>query len=490
MLLAATDQRNLQSAGVATNDAVVAVANDRVRMIGSILEVLPATTNIVVICGNSLYERFWLQQFQRDLQSFTNRLSFTWFNDLSFPEMLERTSLLPPRTAIFYAVLFVDAAGVPYPGQRTLTDLHAVANAPIFGSCDSQLGHGIVGGPLISIEDLARNTAKVAARILQGEAPGGITTPVQTPGPPVYDWRELRRWGISERILPGGSLIRFRQSTLWEQYRASIIIASLIAAGAFTWLFLRHAAYLGKLKSGREAFTRELILSQENERKRIASELHDCLGQDLLLIKNRLGLMTADVKQLPDVLTQLKELSVAASRAIADVRSISHALRPAALEQVGLTKAIEWMIEQLGETSPTRFSCELDNIDGLLPPDSGMNFYRIIQEALNNVIKHAQATEVIVSVKRDPFGIALSIHDNGRGLNSQNLVDAHSQREKIPTLGLVSMAERAKLLAAEIEIQSAEGKGTRLTLALPLPQFQNQRPAEICADRIDRDLGI
>jgi signal transduction histidine kinase len=264
-----------------------------------------------------------------------------------------------------------------------------------------------------------------------------------------------------------------------------IIIASLVATRASALVFYRHAARVRKLKSGHEVFTRELLLSQENERKRIASELHDSLGQDLLLIKNRLSLLAADVKQLPAVLTQLKELSVAASRAIADIRSISQALRPAALEQVGLTKAIEWMIEQLGETSPIRFSGEIDNIDGLLPPDSEMNFYRIIQEALNNVIKHAQATEVLVSVKRDQFGIALSVHDNGRGLNSKILQDAQSRRQKKPTLGLVSMAERAKLLAAEIQIQSAEGKGTRLTLALPLPQFQNHRQGEFCADRME-----
>jgi two-component system sensor histidine kinase DegS len=88
------------------------------------------------------------------------------------------------------------------------------------------------------------------------------------------------------------------------------------------------------------------------------------------------------------------------------------------------------------------------------------------------VIKHAQATRVIVSVKRGPSGISVSIQDDGRGLNPQSLQTAPSRHERKPTLGLVSMAERAKLLAGEIEIQSAQGKGTRLTLTLPLPPLE------------------
>ncbi len=478
MLMAATDQRHIQNAELATNETAVAVANNHFLTISNILRLLPGTTNIVVIIGNSPHEKFWIEQTRLEFSAFTNCLSFTWYNQLSFAEMQARASALPPGSAIFFGMLYVDAAGVPYPREKALTELHAVANVPIFGSHDTQMGDGVVGGPLMAIENLARNTAAVAARILRGEPAGSIKTPIQLPGPAVYDWRELRRWGISEHALPPGSIIRFRQPTLWEQYWGWIILASVAVFAAISLIFYRHAAHLRKIQSGHETFTRQLIQSQENERKRIASELHDSLGQDLLLIKNRLGLLTAGAKQIPEVLAQLKELSFAASRAIADVRSISQGLRPAALEQVGLTKAIEWMIEQIDQISTTRFSSEIDNIDGLLPPDSEMNLYRIVQEALNNVIKHAQASEVIVSIKRDPLSISLSIHDNGRGLNTREFQDLHSKRETKPTLGLVNMAERAKLLAGEINIQSTAGKGTRLSLSLPVPQSQTQRQTQ------------
>jgi PAS domain S-box-containing protein len=219
MLIAAVDQRLLQTVALTTNDAVVAVTHDVVRMMDSILQVLPQTTNVVVVLGNSPLEKFWLGETRRQFEPFTNRVSLAWFNKLSFPEMLKRAAALPPRSAIFYAQMSVDARGVPYVEGRALRELHDVANAPIFGLHDSQLGQGIVGGPLVAIEELGRNTAKVAVRILHGEPAGSIQTPVQGPGLPVYDWRELKRWHISEARLPMGSVIRFRQLTAWELYK-------------------------------------------------------------------------------------------------------------------------------------------------------------------------------------------------------------------------------------------------------------------------------
>jgi PAS domain S-box-containing protein len=219
MLIAAADQRHVQTAALTTNDTVVAVANDPVRGVEGILQVLPQTTNIVVVLGNSPLEQFWGAEMRRLLQPLTNRVGFTWLNQLSFSEMQKQVAALPPNSAIDYVLLSIDAEGVPYAEEQALARLRAVANAPIFGFHDSQMGRGIVGGPLMAIGELGRIAAKVAARILQGEAAGSIKTPVQGPGIPIYDWRELKRWHISEARLPMGSVIRFRQPTAWEQYK-------------------------------------------------------------------------------------------------------------------------------------------------------------------------------------------------------------------------------------------------------------------------------
>ncbi len=255
---------------------------------------------------------------------------------------------------------------------------------------------------------------------------------------------------------------------------ASLWFQSLVGAGicgaAFLYSF-RRMRRLEEKRATQEAFTRQLLVSQENERKRVASELHDGLGQDLLLIKNRVNLMAADTKNPPEVARQLADVSKDASRAIAEVRAISQALRPAALEQIGLTKALEWMIEQVAETSKeTRFAKELDDVDGVLEPEMEINLYRIVQEALNNVMKHARASQVIVEVKREAAaGLRVSVFDNGQGFDATPAVRG---RETKPGFGLAGMRERAKVLGGEIELQSTLEKGTRLTLTVPWPQPQ------------------
>jgi signal transduction histidine kinase len=130
------------------------------------------------------------------------------------------------------------------------------------------------------------------------------------------------------------------------------------------------------------------------------------------------------------------------------------------------------MVDQIGEASSTHFALELDNIDNLLAPDLEINLYRIVQEALNNVIKHAQATQVMVVAKRELRRMTISILDNGRGFDPHQAQAERSKQRSKATLGLVGMAERAKLLAGQIQIQSAPGTGTRVTFTVSLPQAQ------------------
>jgi hypothetical protein len=150
------------------------VRHDPAQAIEGILRLLPETTNIFVVIGNSELERFWRKVLETDLEPFRNRVTFEWGTGLTFAEMLKRAAALPERSAIFHALMSVDAAGIAQTEEAALAELHSVANAPLFGVNGSQLGHGIVGGQLMSMDELARNTAEVALRILNGESPGNI----------------------------------------------------------------------------------------------------------------------------------------------------------------------------------------------------------------------------------------------------------------------------------------------------------------------------
>src|SRR5436190_19144342 len=194
MLLSSVDQRMLQNAILTTNDAVLAVRHDPRVVTEAILRLLPDTTNLVVAFGNSRLEKFWTEETRQAIRPL---VGVELFSELSFEQMKKRAASLPPHSVILYGQILVDANGIPQ-AQDALVSLQTVANAPIFGIHDYQLGRGIVGGPLIPVRELSRQGALAAARILGGESPATIRPPPLGPGAPTYDWRELRRWHISE----------------------------------------------------------------------------------------------------------------------------------------------------------------------------------------------------------------------------------------------------------------------------------------------------
>ena len=171
-------------------------------------------------------KNFGSTNFVRAFQPFEGRVKSVFLNDLSFGEIQKRVAALPPASAIYFGDLVVDAQGVPYRQEEVLARLNAVANAPIFGQYDYQLGGGIVGGPLLSIRALSRKTAEVAAQILGGASPGDIKTPPQKLREPEFDWRELRRWGVQTPTFRLIALSASSEPTLWEQYKWYILAAA------------------------------------------------------------------------------------------------------------------------------------------------------------------------------------------------------------------------------------------------------------------------
>ena len=239
MVFTAVERRRVQYSILTANDTVVAFAHDFRAVFLNILRVLPDTATVAVVNGNSSNENFWLEEMRRETKRFENRISFIWYSDLSFEEILKHAAALPPQSAIFWHLMNVDAAGVMHEGDRALTRLHAVANAPIFSHNDTFFGRAIVGGPMHSVIEGSRRTAAVAIRILGGEKAGDIKLPPSGFATPKFDWREMQRWGISERRLLPGSEIYFRGPTAWEQYRVQILVlcAVILAQAALvSWL--------------------------------------------------------------------------------------------------------------------------------------------------------------------------------------------------------------------------------------------------------------
>ncbi len=147
---------------------------------------------------------------------------------------------------------------------------------------------------------------------------------------------------------------------------------------------------------------------------------------------------------------------------------MSHNLSPQHLEQLGLSTAIESVIENLGASTAIQIKTSLCNIDGLLPKSDEIILYRIIQESLNNIIKHSKATQVWISTNIENQQLRLIIEDNGRGISKDQLAN--------PTgIGLAGMFERTRMLGGELIINPGLKKGTKIELILPLKEKPNDK---------------
>jgi C4-dicarboxylate-specific signal transduction histidine kinase len=259
MLVLGADRRRIPDSSLTEIDTGVLLNLDLPAYLENILRLVPETNEIAVVVGGSSVERYWTEELRRDFRPLAKRVNITWFNDLTFGEMVARAAAMPPKSVIFWFLLSEDAAGVPYSQDRALEAMRAVTTVPIFGMGDYELGRGIVGGPLMQTQRLGAEGAQVALRILNGEAPSRINPAPVTFGASTYDWRELQRWGISESRLPPGSVVRFREPTTWEQH-SGLMLAALAIFGLQT-------VFAGSLLIQRRLRRRAEIALKESEER-------------------------------------------------------------------------------------------------------------------------------------------------------------------------------------------------------------------------------
>ncbi len=271
-------------------------------------------------------------------------------------------------------------------------------------------------------------------------------------------------WNLSGVELQIVVLPRFYQ-TWW--FRGLIV---LMLAGITGLVFKVRLNQVERARRVQEAFSRRLIDSQEQERQRIAAELHDSLGQNLLVIKNYalMGLTTAEDDN--PMREHLVEISDAATLSIEEVRQIAHNLRPYQLERLGLTRTLQSMLQQIANASDIGFTWEVDQIDGLLSKEGEIGLYRIVQEALNNILKHSKASDASVSIQLDGDELHVTITDNGCGFTVEARGTAELQKRGF---GLTGSAERVRMLGGKQTIRSAPGQGTTIFITITTNRHVN-----------------
>jgi formate hydrogenlyase transcriptional activator len=196
------------------------------------LKMQPKTRRLAIVGGTSESDRAFQRIAQQALGKYENRLEIAWLTDLPADMILERLANLPPSTIILYLFLFRDSVGNEFLPLDFLVRMAQVANAPVYGLWENLLGSGIVGGHLMSFRAQGRKAAELGRRVLMGEKPETIPIVYEGTNFNLFDWRQLKRWDIPETALPSGSEVRFREISVWEQYKWYI-------AGLFSLIFLQ-----------------------------------------------------------------------------------------------------------------------------------------------------------------------------------------------------------------------------------------------------------
>ena len=607
---------------------------------------LPTTRKVIVVSGTGKTD-LTLVAAAKSAFAAERQIEFTYWTGVPIDELCTHAARLPSDSVILFLTYDLDREGkLSTSSSDVLRSISPVASVPIFGLYDTLLGQGIVGGCLASVEEQGRRAGEITIRVLRGERPGDIPFTGTEMNRYVFDWRQLRRWGIREQNLPAGSRVAFRAPTRWEEYGAyittgaaaillqSLLIAALlvnrrkrlraehivadrlqfetafsglsarfvhvvpetvhreiecafeqvanlltldrgtifevssdglqlratlswvragqsqappaIALDSISWLWAKlnqgdtvHFSSVAELPAdaapekalmlrlglkagvavplkakgttfGMVTFgqlTRErswnetslnrlklvgevlanalahaladealcasreearqlagrLLTAQEDERKRLAREMHDDVSQRLAATAITAGkfeqqFLAADPSR--EAMASLKDQLIELSD---DVHRISRQLHPAILDDLGLEDALRSECDRFAEREGvvTHFHC--GGLPDRLPKDIALCLYRIAQEALRNVAKHAQTDRVELVLNADAEFLDLEVRDFGRGF-----VPAEVRCQ--PGLGLASMEERTRLVGGEITISSVPSQGTSITVRVPLPE--------------------
>ena len=260
------DPSDLEGKTLGENVTGVVVKRDFAPTIEIALRLQPRTRAVFVVGGASRFDRQMQAIARRDFAPLEGRVAITYLTALPMSDLLSRLSRLPPDSVILYLTLFADSAGHAFIPHEALSRVAGAANAPIYVSLDQYVGLGPVGGHVYSLDRHGRQAAELGLRILRGETPASIPIVESRASANLFDWRQLQRWGLDERRLPAGSVVRFRTPTAWDVY-------GWYVAGGVILLLVQSALIAGLLANRIERRRTQRTLAERLRFETLLSEL-------------------------------------------------------------------------------------------------------------------------------------------------------------------------------------------------------------------------
>jgi PAS domain S-box-containing protein len=555
-----------------------------------ILRLQPSTREILVILGTSSSDQLLQSIARRELEELEKRVKFTYLTGVAVEDLVRTVTRAPDGTTILFLSMLQDSAGNKLLSHEVLARIATEARVPVYSQSGTNVGLGIVGGVVFNPESLGREAAQLTLRLLRGERLRDLPVQESKSSVPMVDWRQLRRWGLDEKRLPAGTVVRFREASVWESYKWYMIVGVVLilaetllifglvwqrarakraetrlreSEGRFrlvantapvmiwtagtdrkcsyvnkTWLDFTGRppeAELGEgwleavhpddsnrcLKTYTEAFNRResfemhyrvrrkdgeyrwvladgvprfnpdgtfagyigsciditerklaeeslatigrrLIEAHETERTWIARELHDDVNQRMALLAIELDRWN---QQLPPSAVEFHDHIHHASQRLsdiaADIQALSHRLHSSKLEYLGLVAAAKSFCNELSEQHKVEIDFSHTAIPRSVPKEISLCLFRVLQETLQNAVKHSGVRSFRVELHSIEREIQLTVSDLGMGFDPQGAIHRRG-------LGLISMRERIQLVSGEISIKSRPGGGTTIHARVPL----------------------
>ena len=421
----------------------------------------PDVNQVFVVTGASPRDRIYEQLAHEQFASLAGRLTFTYLSGLPTKDLEERVAALPDHSILYYLLVYQDGRGENVNPLSYLERIAAVANRPTYSWVDSTLNRGVLGGAMQQQARLVSAICDLAVRVLKGEAADAI--PIERISATVneVDWRQLRRWNVSDSRLPAGTIVVDRPDTLWDRHRTAMLL-SLGALGIVTSALVVTVRRRSGVTSRRiDDLSHRLLDAQETERSRIAHELHDDIGQQAAALSitlehlNRLSFV-----QRPLAWQAALEHALDRTRDISDsARNLSHQLHPPLLRLAGIVAALDELAEDF-ESSDASVTFSHHDVPREIAQSVELSLFRIAQEAVHNAVRHGHASHVKMILAGNGQNLRLVVSDNGAGFN----VSA----SRGSGLGLLSICERSRSVGGASTIWSQPGNGTRLEVSIPL----------------------
>ena len=561
---------------------------DLSKTVELILRLQPGTREILVISGVSDSDRWRQSEVRRQLEQLEKRVKLTYMNAGSVPDFVTTAARVPDGTVILFLSMYEDSAGNKLLTHEVLARIAKEARVPVYNQTATHVGLGIVGGVVFDPEILGRETAQIALRLLRGERLQDLPVQESKATVPMVDWRQLRRWGLDEKRLPAGTVVQFREASVWESYKwyliggVVLILAETLLIFGLVWQRARakraetqlresekrfrlvantapvmiwtagtdrkcsyvnqtwldftgrpveaelgdgwaeglHPDDVGRcLQTYTEAFDRResfelqyrlrrkdgeyrwvldegvprfhtdatfagyigsciditerklaeeslatigrrLIEAHEEERTWIGRELHDDINQRLALLAINLERWSHDAST--NEVTELVRHTRARITEIAqDVQGLSHRLHSSKLDYLGLATAAKSFCRELSEKTKVEIVFRDAGIPHTLSKEVSLCLFRVLQEGLQNAVKHSGVRSFTVDLQGTEESIELTVADTGNGFEEQDAFTRHG-------LGLISMRERLQLVNGELSVKSKPGAGTTIRACVPL----------------------